>query len=98
MAEMGVSLALRSTRHGYLQELYVFQGEREKGRELIQEEIPIRDSLRDRLYSDLGSKLMFWVALPRILLGDWMEAKRMTKHSVKFRIGRFLSINREKNI
>ena len=56
MAEMGVSLALRSTRHGYLQELYVFQGEREKGRELIQEGIPIRDSLRDRLYSDLGSK------------------------------------------
>ena len=34
---------------------------------------------------------------PRILVGDWMEAKKMTKRTVKFRIGRFLSINREKN-
>ena len=33
----------------------------------------------------------------RILLRDWMEAKRVTKRTVKFRIERFLLINRDNN-
>ena len=57
----GISLAVRQAGLGYLQQLFIFQGEEKKGRELIQEGISIRNSLSDCLYvaagyCDLGSK------------------------------------------
>ena len=39
---------------------------------------------------------LYSVYHPRILVGDWMEAKRMIRRTVKFQIGRSLLINREK--
>ena len=57
----GVSLAVRQAGPGYLQGLFVLQGEEKKGRELIREGISIRNSLSNCLYvaagyCDLGSK------------------------------------------